>query len=152
MSGYLFLLFINHDTRSLPESSYMYASSILSSIADRRKCLTLRLDSALHTCAGTSSEAAAGGVVAGRKAVDFENLAFAQGNHLMTNKKCDLPQKSYRAAHKVCWQQAALLCSSPQAQGVCSRGEAATYCRSAILGTTCLQGYADPQQSAEQGG
>ena len=39
--------------------------------------------------------------MAGRKAVDFENLAFAQGNHLMTNKKCDLPQKSYRAAHKV---------------------------------------------------
>ena len=47
-----------------------------------------------------SADAVAGGVVAGRKAVDFENLAFAQGNHLMTNKKCDLPQKSYRAAHK----------------------------------------------------
>ena len=51
--------------------------------------------------AGGSTEAVAGGAVAGRKAVDFENLAFAQGNHLMTNKKCDLPQKSYRAAHKV---------------------------------------------------
>ncbi|DBA74615.1 TPA: DExH-box ATP-dependent RNA helicase DExH12 [Trebouxia sp. C0005] len=47
-----------------------------------------------------TGEAAGGGAVAGRKAVDFENLAFAQGNHLMTNKKCDLPQKSYRAAHK----------------------------------------------------
>ncbi len=53
-------------------------------------------------CAADGSvEAIAGGAVAGRKAVDFENLAFAQGNHLMTNKKCDLPQKSYRAAHKV---------------------------------------------------
>ena len=52
-------------------------------------------------CADGSGEAAGGGAVAGRKAVDFENLAFAQGNHLMTNKKCDLPQKSYRAAHKV---------------------------------------------------
>ncbi|KAL3148608.1 hypothetical protein ABBQ38_014036 [Trebouxia sp. C0009 RCD-2024] len=47
-----------------------------------------------------SADAVAGGAVAGRKAVDFENLAFVQGNHLMTNKKCDLPQKSYRAAHK----------------------------------------------------
>ena len=47
-----------------------------------------------------SADAIGGGAVAGRKAVDFENLAFAQGNHLMTNKKCDLPQKSYRAAHK----------------------------------------------------
>ena len=52
-------------------------------------------------CADGSGEAAGGGAVAGRKAVDFENLAFVQGNHLMTNKKCDLPQKSYRAAHKV---------------------------------------------------
>ena len=51
--------------------------------------------------AGGRVEAVATGAVAGRKAVDFENLAFAQGNHLMTNKKCDLPQKSYRAAHKV---------------------------------------------------
>lgn len=50
---------------------------------------------------GGRVEAVATGAVAGRKAVDFENLAFAQGNHLMTNKKCDLPQKSYRAAHKV---------------------------------------------------
>lgn len=47
-----------------------------------------------------SADIVGGGAVAGRKAVDFENLAFAQGNHLMTNKKCDLPQKSYRAAHK----------------------------------------------------
>ena len=50
---------------------------------------------------GGRVEAVATGNVAGRKAVDFENLAFAQGNHLMTNKKCDLPQKSYRTAQKV---------------------------------------------------
>ena len=53
-------------------------------------------------CADGAGEAVGGVAAAGRKAVDFENLAFAQGNHLMTNKKCDLPQKSYRAAHKVC--------------------------------------------------
>lgn len=59
-----------------------------------------------------SADAVAGGAVAGRKAVDFENLAFVQGNHLMTNKKCDLPQKSYRAAHKA-REQFAYLLDSP---------------------------------------
>lgn len=71
-------------------------------------CLILRCCTALAllctkfnlACADGSADAVAGGAVAGRKAVDFENLAFVQGNHLMTNKKCDLPQKSYRAAHK----------------------------------------------------
>ena len=58
------------------------------------------IPSACYCFADGSAEALGGGAVAGRKAVDFENLAFAQGNHLMTNKKCDLPQKSYRAAHK----------------------------------------------------
>ena len=54
----------------------------------------------MNCSADGSADIVGGGAVAGRKAVDFENLAFAQGNHLMTNKKCDLPQKSYRAAHK----------------------------------------------------
>ena len=58
------------------------------------------IPSPCYCFADGSADALGGGAVAGRKAVDFENLAFAQGNHLMTNKKCDLPQKSYRAAHK----------------------------------------------------
>ena len=60
----------------------------------------LHYTSLCRCSADGSADAVGGGAVAGRKAVDFENLAFAQGNHLMTNKKCDLPQKSYRAAHK----------------------------------------------------
>ena len=32
--------------------------------------------------------------------LDFEALAFAQGGHLMANKKCDLPKGSYRTAFK----------------------------------------------------
>ncbi|KAK9818381.1 hypothetical protein WJX72_011703 [[Myrmecia] bisecta] len=42
----------------------------------------------------------AGGAAAGRKAVDLESLVFAQGGHLMSNKKCDLPRGSYRTAYK----------------------------------------------------
>ena len=44
---------------------------------------------------------AAGGAAAGRRTLDFESLAFAQGGHLMANKKCDLPKGSYRTAFKV---------------------------------------------------
>ena len=72
----------------VPASSLGYGPSVLYH-SQSRKC-----------SADGSADTVGGGAVAGRKAVDFENLAFAQGNHLMTNKKCDLPQKSYRAAHK----------------------------------------------------
>ena len=51
-------------------------------------------------CAGAGSEAG-GGAAAGRRTLDFESLAFAQGSHLMANKKCDLPKGSYRTAFKV---------------------------------------------------
>ena len=50
-------------------------------------------------CAGAGGEAA-GGAAAGRRTLDFESLAFAQGGHLMANKKCDLPKGSYRTAFK----------------------------------------------------
>jgi hypothetical protein len=32
--------------------------------------------------------------------LDLENLAFDQGAHLMSNKKCELPKGSYRAQKK----------------------------------------------------
>ena len=73
-----------------------YAASII--ISGLQALCTV--PSLCYCSADGSADAAGGGAVAGRKAVDFENLSFAQGNHLMTNKKCDLPQKSYRAAHK----------------------------------------------------
>ena len=51
-------------------------------------------------CVGAGGEAGAG-AAAGRRTLDFEALAFAQGGHLMANKKCDLPKGSYRTAFKV---------------------------------------------------
>lgn len=51
-------------------------------------------------CIGAGGEAA-GGAAAGRRTLDLESLAFAQGGHLMANKKCDLPKGSYRTAFKV---------------------------------------------------
>ncbi|KAK9842537.1 hypothetical protein WJX81_005041 [Elliptochloris bilobata] len=49
--------------------------------------------------AGAGGEAGAG-AAAGRRTLDMDSLAFAQGGHLMANKKCDLPKGSYRTAFK----------------------------------------------------
>ena len=34
------------------------------------------------------------------KAIDLEDLAFSQGSHLMSNKKCHLPEGSFRKQKK----------------------------------------------------
>lgn len=41
-----------------------------------------------------------GGVAAGRKVLDLQDLEFAEGGHLMSNRKCELPQGSYRMSKK----------------------------------------------------
>ncbi|KAL4451451.1 hypothetical protein ABPG75_007113 [Micractinium tetrahymenae] len=41
-----------------------------------------------------------GAAAAGRKNVDLESLAFAQGSHFNSSKQCTLPQGSYRTVHK----------------------------------------------------
>ena len=78
---------------------FAWSCMYISSFVDTHISHILQCQSSCALADG-SAETAGGGAVAGRKAVDFENLAFAQGNHLMTNKKCELPNKSYRAAHK----------------------------------------------------
>ena len=35
-----------------------------------------------------------------RKQLDLEDLAFSQGSHFMANKKCELPEGSFRSTHK----------------------------------------------------
>ena len=35
-----------------------------------------------------------------QKFVDLEDLSFAQGSHLMANKRCQLPDGSYRKQRK----------------------------------------------------
>ena len=34
------------------------------------------------------------------KMLDLEEMAFAQGSHLLSNKKCKLPEKSFKAVKK----------------------------------------------------
>lgn len=41
-----------------------------------------------------------GGVTGAEKTLDLESLQFTQGSHLMTNKRCELPEKSWRAQKK----------------------------------------------------
>ncbi|PAV84248.1 hypothetical protein WR25_16564 isoform D [Diploscapter pachys] len=43
---------------------------------------------------------AAGQWLAGRKVLDLNDLAFSQGSHLMSNKRCELPEGSYRKQKK----------------------------------------------------
>ena len=35
-----------------------------------------------------------------KKIIDFDSLVFTQGNHFMSNEKCQLPQGSYRLSKK----------------------------------------------------
>ncbi len=41
-----------------------------------------------------------GGALASMNVVDFEDLTFSQGSHLMANKRCQLPEGSYRKQRK----------------------------------------------------
>ena len=34
----------------------------------------------------------------GKKILDFDKLTFQQGNHIMSNEKCKLPNDSYRVS------------------------------------------------------
>ena len=43
---------------------------------------------------------APGSTVQPKHAVDLESMAFSQGVHLMTNKKCRLPEGSFKHSHK----------------------------------------------------
>ena len=44
--------------------------------------------------------AGVGAAAAGRKVLELDALAFAQGSHFMSNKRCELPPGSYRSAKK----------------------------------------------------
>ena len=43
---------------------------------------------------------APGSTVQPKKTVDLESMAFSQGGHLMSNKKCKLPEGSFKRARK----------------------------------------------------
>ena len=44
--------------------------------------------------------AATGPAAAGRRVLELDALAFQQGGHLMSNKRCELPAGSYRTQKK----------------------------------------------------
>ena len=48
----------------------------------------------------TTGTLAPGTVVQPRKTVDLESMIFAQGGHLMSNKKCKLPEGSFKRSKK----------------------------------------------------
>ena len=48
----------------------------------------------------TTGTIAPGSTVQPRRVVDLESLAFSQGGHLMTNKKCKLPEGSFKRSKK----------------------------------------------------
>ncbi|KZS98066.1 Sec63-domain-containing protein [Sistotremastrum niveocremeum HHB9708] len=48
----------------------------------------------------TTATITAGSTVQPRKTVDLEGMAFAQGGHLMSNKKCKLPEGSFKRSKK----------------------------------------------------
>ena len=55
----------------------------------------------LRGAKGGGAAEGAGAAAAGRKNVDLEGLAFAQGGHLNTNKNTSLPPGSTRTTDKV---------------------------------------------------
>jgi hypothetical protein len=58
----------------------------------------------LLACSGFNNDVQASGSDGGAKpsqTVDIEALAFAEGGHYMSNKRCELPAKSWRAQKKV---------------------------------------------------
>lgn len=48
----------------------------------------------------TKASSAQGKAVTAERTLDLDSLQFRQGGHLMTNKRCELPEKSWRAQKK----------------------------------------------------
>ncbi|KDQ16775.1 hypothetical protein BOTBODRAFT_106485 [Botryobasidium botryosum FD-172 SS1] len=61
---------------------------------------SMDVDSAVQNDVGKTATLKAGSTVQPRKAVDLEGMAFSQGGHLMTNKKCKLPEGSFKRSKK----------------------------------------------------
>jgi pre-mRNA-splicing helicase BRR2 len=58
------------------------------------------MDVAQKTEVPKTATLAPGSTVQPKKTVDLESMAFSQGGHLMTNKKCKLPDGSFKRAKK----------------------------------------------------
>jgi pre-mRNA-splicing helicase BRR2 len=52
---------------------------------------------------GVGPEGTAGQVEGNRQILDFDDMVFNQGCHFMANKKCQLPEGSFRKQRKGCF-------------------------------------------------
>eukprot|EP00958_Prasinococcus_capsulatus_P026621 scaffold4916_cov371-Prasinococcus_capsulatus_cf.AAC.3 len=66
----------------------------------REEARKLRDESMVQPLAASEAIDAANWQASQRKALSLEDLSFAQGGHLMSNSRCELPQGSYRTTKK----------------------------------------------------
>lgn len=59
-----------------------------------------RKDVTEDMASGSASGGDGGNVAGARQLLDLEDLAFSQGSHFMSNKRCQLPDGSFRKQRK----------------------------------------------------
>ncbi|KIH45385.1 DEAD/DEAH box helicase [Ancylostoma duodenale] len=94
---------IEEEMKSRPELHHILAQLLETDEADIVETERAKREKTAQrrAIAAAGEEAvAAGQWLAGRKVLDLEDLAFAQGSHLMSNKRCELPDGSYRKQKK----------------------------------------------------
>lgn len=57
-------------------------------------------ESIINATTSSNNSSSAVAPAGGEKLIDLESLAFTQGGHFMANKRCELPEKSWRAQKK----------------------------------------------------
>ncbi|EPB68732.1 Sec63 domain protein [Ancylostoma ceylanicum] len=94
---------IEEEMKSRPELHHILAQLLETDEADIVETERAKREKTAQrrAAAAAGEEAvAAGQWLAGRKVLDLEDLAFSQGSHLMSNKRCELPDGSYRKQKK----------------------------------------------------
>ncbi|KJH44065.1 DEAD/DEAH box helicase [Dictyocaulus viviparus] len=92
---------IEEEMKMRPELHHVLAQLLETDEADITERAKREKTAQRRAAAAAGEEAvAAGQWLAGRKVLDLEDLAFSQGSHLMSNKRCELPDGSYRKQKK----------------------------------------------------
>ncbi|KAK6736456.1 hypothetical protein RB195_019253 [Necator americanus] len=94
---------IEEEMKSRPELHHILAQLLETDEADIVETERAKREKTAQrrAAAAAGEEAvAAGQWLAGRKVLDLDDLAFSQGSHLMSNKRCELPDGSYRKQKK----------------------------------------------------
>ncbi|KAK5965871.1 U5 small nuclear ribonucleoprotein helicase [Trichostrongylus colubriformis] len=94
---------IEEEMKMRPELHHVLAQLLETDEADIVETERAKREKAAQrrAAAAAGEEAvAAGQWLAARKVLDLEDLTFSQGSHLMSNKRCELPDGSYRKQKK----------------------------------------------------